>query len=165
MKRNNQGMTLVELIIVISILSIIMVSSFSIVGYLTGTKAKSAAYDIQAGFGKARIEAMSRSKGAIKKDVIFTIGLEDNNFYMQLDNTNTGYYSREIIGNTRLTMEAEDKAGNTYNIAKQPLQIYFNRTTGGLYENMYTQIRVTQGTVTYQIKIVPLTGKISLERV
>lgn len=180
MKRGNKGYTLVEFLVVMSILSIVAVAGFSIIGYLTGTKAKSAAYNIQSGLGKARIETMSKSRGKLAKDIYFAVTLDSNNkdYYMELYNTRVSEdvpISRELIGNTRINIYGEYVANSLQDhLGKEPgdkrqLRFYFERSTGGLMQvddsEYYETIRVVQGNVSYQIIIAPLTGKVSLERV
>lgn len=194
MKRGNKGYTLVEFLVVMSILSIVAVAGFSIIGYLTGTKAKSAAYNIQSGLGKARIETMSKSRGKYSKDIYFFVRYDENdeNYYMGLKSKRDGEV-KEMIGNSSINIlgiygsDIEVPLGSG-----EEIRFYFDRSTGGMikeedysvvktkdqdadgetpeendqYEyHPYDAIKIVQGSVTYQIKIAPLTGKVSLERV
>lgn len=178
MKRGNKGYTLVELVVVLAILSIVSVAGFSIVGYLTGTKAKSAAYNIQSGLGKARIETMSKSRGKDDLgDIFFSITLNGNKeYYMELHNNRSGYEAKELIGNSgNLVISASGPSRtDTLHVSDSPsvgdiseLKFYFDRSTGGLAKgiNEYDTIKIVQGGVTYQINISSLTGKVTLERV
>lgn len=169
MKHNNKGYSLVEMIAVMAILATLLVGTISIVGYMSGSKAKSAAYTIQSAINKARTEAMSKSTGsdgAIPgvKDVYLKIEQDTaGEYYAVLQSKTTE--AREYLGNSRL----EIRGGSELITADTPLYIDFKRDTGSLNTHPstfdgITEITVKQGNVTYHISFVKVTGKVSLSR-
>lgn len=179
MKRGNKGYTLVELVVAMAILSIVSVSGFSIIGYLNGTKAKSMAYNIQSGLGKARIETMSKSRGKQFQDVHFTIKLENGKYYMVLDSK--GNEAEELIGNSNIDIYAwhsnnngtpdvymgtkntgEERKKRKYNDSGikdvDEIQFYFDRSTGGFtkgvtlsQDSQYETIQIVQGAEPFKV--------------
>lgn len=169
MKHNNKGYSLVELIVVLAILAAMFGGTISIAGYLSGSKAKSAAYTIQSAINKARTEAMSKSTGADGavpgvKDVYLKIEQDSaEEYYVVLQSKNGE--AREYLGNNRLEIQG---GGNTID-KDNPLYIDFKRDTGSLSTHPstfdgITEITVKQGNVTYRISFVRVTGKVSLSR-
>lgn len=169
MKHNNKGYSLVEMIAVLAILATMLGSAISLIGYMSGSKAKSAAYTIQSAINKARTEAMSKSTGSEGsvpgvKDVYLKIEQDSaNDFYVVLQSKTSEV--REYLGNNRLEIQG---GGNSID-KDHPLYIDFKRDTGSLYTHPaifdgITEITVKQGNVTYRVSFVRVTGKVSLSR-
>lgn len=169
MKHNNKGYSLVELIVVLAILAVMAGGMISVVGYLSGSKAKSAAYTIQSAINKARTEAMSKSTGmegdvAGVKDVYLNIKQNSAGEYYAVLQSKTSR-TEEYLGNNRL----EIRGGSELITATTPLYIDFQRDTGEIKIHPdtlkdITEITVKQGNVTYRISFVKVTGKVSLSR-
>lgn len=169
MKHNNKGYSLVEMIAVLAVWAVMLGGTISVVGYMSGSKAKSAAYTIQSAINKARTEAMSKSTG---KDGTVP-GVKD--VYLKIEQNSSGEYyvvlqsksgeSKEYLGNSRL----EIQGGGSSIDKDNPLYIDFKRDTGSLNTHPstfdgITEITVKQGNVTYRISFVRVTGKVSLSR-
>lgn len=82
MGSSNKGITLVEIIIVLAILSVLAVSTFSGLSYIRYGNAKSCAYQINAALDKIRLDNMSKADKA----------------YLYLYQFNGSYYMRESTG-------------------------------------------------------------------
>lgn len=168
MKHNNKGYSLVEMIAVLAVLSVMLGGTISVVGYMSGSKAKSAAYTIQSAINKARTEAMSKSTGmegdiAGVKDVYLKIEQDAGEYFAVLQSKTSEV--KEYLGNNHL----EIRGGSELITEGNPLYIDFERDTGrinthpGTYDEI-TEISITQGNVTYRISFVRVTGKVSLSR-
>lgn len=183
MKHNNKGYSLVEMIAVLAVWAVLLGGTITMVGYMNGTKAKSAAYTIQSAINKARTEAMSKSTGA---KIEVTPGVKVKDVYLEIkqDSTTKDYYvvlhsrkgdTTEYLGNSNLKIfgidyitTEEDKKSISIN-NKKSLYIDFIRDTGTIetHPNEFgnvTEIQVKQGNVVYMISFVKVTGKVSLSK-
>jgi hypothetical protein len=114
-----------------------------------------------------RMETMSKSTGA--DDVYLELYLEDKqikaNCYVK------GEETIKTLGK-KVEVTATDTGGTTVAIdGSNRIRFYFNRATGALRaaaapnDKLYKTITITQGDVTYEVTIEPVTGKFSYERV
>lgn len=160
---DNQGTSIMELIVVLAIMAVLLGTATNIVGYLSGKQARQCAYKMDALLVETRMETMSKSTG------------EKDSVYLTFKNDDGKIYAVQIIkGNERssligsdVSIKTKDVKGNeTELINGASVNVYFNRATGALYDENGNccEIRISQGSTTYVVSIVPTTGKISYER-
>lgn len=160
---DNQGTSIIELIVVIAIMAVLLGTATNIVGYLSGKQAKQCAYKMDAMLSESRMETMSKSTGE-KESVYLAFKNEGGKIYAV--QTIKGNETSALIG-SGVTIKAKDVKGNETSLLDgASINVYFNRATGALYDEIgnYCEIRVSQGSTTYMVSIVPTTGKISYER-
>lgn len=126
--KNNKGFSLIELIIVIAILAV--VSSVSIVGlsYISSTNTKSTIRKINNSLLKTQNYTISKSSGG--RDIGMRLTVDGSGNYC-IQYIGMGQ-ADEIIGKTKLTIKCYDTATNATTVVASPVEIYFDRATGGL---------------------------------
>ncbi len=164
MERDNRGMSIIEIVIVLAMMAVLLGFMTNIVGYLSGRQAKECAYKIDSSLAGIRMDTMSKSTGG--KDVFLTIEKKDGGIYA-IRNVK-GMEEQDLIAGGQVTVKAVDSNGNEVEIdSSNTITFYFNRETGGLQKDTvwYERIVVTQGRVTYEVTIEPVTGKFSYTRI
>ena len=160
---DNQGTSMIELLVVMAIMAVLVGSAVNIVGYLGGKQARQCAYKMDAMLSETRMETMSKSTGE-KDSVYLTIKNDGGKIYAI--QTIKGTDNCTLLGSS-VKVKAVDVKGSEMELGDgTSLSVYFNRATGALYDEAgnYCKMRITQGTATYVVSIVPTTGKISYER-
>lgn len=164
MKQDNRGMSLVELIVVIAILSVLVSAGVNITGFMNGKHARECAYKIDAALANVRMETMSKSTGG--NDVFLTLKQEGGEFYGILNVK--GAEKKEKLGSNRVQITAYvDDSDTGADVDETGITFYFDRATGAVKKDAvrYRRIQVTQGAVVYEVTIEPATGKFSYERI
>lgn len=164
MKKDNRGMSIIEILVVIAMMAVLLGFMTNIVGYLTGKQARECAYKIDASLARIRMDTMSKSTGG--NDVFLTIEKRDGQIWA-IRNVK-GEEKQEIIGGTQVKVTAYDDKGGEVEINDSgSITFYFNRETGGLQKDTvwYERIVVEQGSVAYEVSIEPVTGKFSYTRI
>ena len=163
MKKNNQGFSLVELIVVIALMAILVGGVLGYVGTYGSAKVKNCAKEIESHFSETKVCAMSKSQA-----------------YMIVYADNTGVYVKSVQGSNSEIEKVGDKGlsvsyrnertGSTYTTVgtteANGLKIEFDRASGAnkkMADGKYCYaIRITNGTSTYEVVIEPITGKSSI---
>ena len=160
---DNQGTSMIELLVVMAIMAVLLGTATNIVGYLSGKQAKQCAYKMDAILSETRMETMSKSTGE-KDSVYITIKNENGKIYaVQKIKDNE---KSTLLGNS-VKIVARDMQGSEMELGNgTSFKVYFNRATGALYDeaNNYCEMRISQGKTTYVVAIEPTTGKIFNER-
>lgn len=163
MKKNNQGFSLVELIVVIALLAVMVGGVVAYSGNYGSAKVRKCAKEIESYFSQTKVCAMSKSQA-----------------YMILYADDTGVYVKTVQGSVTDTEKIGDKGlsvtyrnertGSTYtsigSTESTGLKIEFDRASGAckkMADDKYCYaIRVSNGSETYTVNIEPLTGKSSV---
>ncbi|MBQ2800955.1 MAG: prepilin-type N-terminal cleavage/methylation domain-containing protein [Lachnospiraceae bacterium] len=126
--KNNKGFSLVELIIVIAILAV--VSSVSIVGlsYVSSTNVKSTVRKINSSLLKTQNYTMSKSSGG--RDIGMRLTLDSSGNYC-IQYIGMGQ-TDEVIGKSNIIIKCYKTDNSVQTVASGPVEIYFDRATGGL---------------------------------
>ena len=163
MKKNNQGFSLVELIVIIAIMAVLTTSIITYIGMLGTGQAKKCANGISSGFSQTKVCAMSRSNAYM---VVYSN--DDGVFLKTVQGSNERI---EKIGNKGAIIEYRTvRNGNTFmpvgTDADSGVKIEFDRASGACKkvsgEYCYG-FRVTCGRTTYIVNIEPLTGKAKIQ--
>ena len=169
-KRDNRGLSLIELIVVVAILGILSVGSISYLGLLSNHSAKETSAKLKSAMTETRTEAMSKSSASLQ------IYEDDSEYYVKLT-VNGNAHQPVKIGSARvkLTYKKSNEPDNTYDVpnvtSTEPLVIEFDRDTGAFKhigivgaDKVYCKsITVAAGSKTYVLKCERLTGKIIVE--
>lgn len=165
--KNNRGYSLIEMIIVIAIIAVVGVAGLSFMTLQANTKVKECVSKISSSISKVKVDAMSKSK--TENDYYIKIYKDSNNFH--LTKYLNGTPVDEIIGNKNQTIKYYAEDNTEYDVSTEPLIIKFERETGGFKkmqdsggtEFYVNKISVTNGSRTMELKIVPITGKVTIE--
>lgn len=198
MKRDNKGFTLVEIIIVITIIGILMTMLIAGSGYIAGSAARTLANSIKTAIGETRIKTMGKQETAlyIYKDA------SDKKYYKQYIVRVNGAWQApgapEVIGKHHPLLKYRVVGGSDTELADgSGILIGFDRKTGkeadptkqenykdlnnsfgidsttgkltsGTHATSFSaivceNIEIKGGGSTYNIKIEPATGKVTLE--
>lgn len=173
MKKNNEGFTIVELIVVMALL-VIFIAVFSLnIGQITGYNAKECYKKISSAITANKIETLGKAK-------------ETGDIYLQIYKSATDgrIYARTVKNGKTATPEYTDvtkltkrsRVKVTYEVSgapdvveateSNPLNICFNRASGAIVDkdtgaiSGLQKIYVEAGSYKYTIELVPRTGKI-----
>ena len=165
-KIDNRGISLVELIVVISIM-VIIAGAISIGYGVVSTKpATECAEKIQIALNRSRITTMGKLNGYIR------IYKNDAGYVLM-----TETYDSETTSPTVLTKKAVTVKYGDSELGESGLIISFRRSDGRLelfkfedtslaYEDVkdmeYVEFEVSKGSRTYAVRIQPITGKVTL---
>lgn len=162
---NNNGYSIVELVIVIAIIALIISTVFYSVIMVFSANAKSCANDIQRTIGDCKVTTMGKSKAYMElyRDT-------DQNVYtkMYIWDKGAGDYVEaepQKVGTSRVYVAYKPKGGAETELLAggTPIEIWFDRATGGFKEdgsgNLYEIIYVQGGSKSYEITLTKLTGK------
>lgn len=128
--KNNKGFSLVELIIAIAILTVITSASIVGFGYLYKTNVKSCVKKLNGALIKTQSYTTAKSAG--NRDIGLKITCEADGYCVEYKGVST--LQKEVIASKKIKIRYKDDAGNVlgYVDASNPLEIYFDRSTGGL---------------------------------
>ncbi len=167
--KNNKGMSLIEIIIVIAILAILTTGALGGMNYIRYGNAKSCAYEINAALDKVRMEAMSKAE----KPYLYIYQFNGSYYMMQ----STAVASASLLnasgtrlGNQQLILSYETTHPASEDISRYEdgkyMAISFDKTKGGISTNpsdscYYKKILIkdSDGTVRYTITLIRATGK------
>lgn len=171
--KNNKGVSLVEIIIVIAILSVLGVSTFGGIHYLRYGNAKRCTYEIDAALNKIRLENMSKAEKA--NLYIYQYG---GHYYMRVSPSSP---TEELLnsngtelGNNQFVISYETSTHPGTNVAVGDytsgnyMTLGFDKSTGELSSNgtgYYERIVITDrdGTLLYSIRLIQASGKHFIE--
>lgn len=167
--KNNRGFSLIELIIVIAIMATMVGLGTGIIGMVSGSRVKECAEKMQTAISKSRVEAMSKSTHAGGSDYYIDVYKgADGQFYVKIHSKSVSI--EEVVGAKQLTVSYVDSSNATQVLDGTPagiLTLKFKRDTGGFRTlssgNTCKKIVITDGRITKEIVLSPITGKITLE--
>lgn len=97
-EKRNKGMTLIELVVVMAILSILSTGLYSMTGVLTGRGARKTADELISLLSRAKVTAMGRSKGA--GEAVYNA---DTDVYIRFCQTANNTTGAVLVGGTDTT--------------------------------------------------------------
>lgn len=176
MKRDNRGLSLVEVMVVIAIMAVVGGIVTMGIGVAVSKPAEECARKIQQSLEGARVYTMGKQKLAVKYYI------SDGSVYAQETVTYPSGVTKvkdpEKIGakGTKVTYKVTDKVGCTeYNLSADPLTLSFDRSTGGINmaecslssigDEIILEILVQRGSTVMKVTLYGLTGKVTVENV
>ncbi len=165
--KNNRGLSLIEVIIVIAIMAIVGVSGFAFMTLQSNSKVNECANKISASISKVRVDAMSKSK--TPGDCYVEVGKEANGKYYIKKCTPAGE-SKDIVGNSNITIKFYSPDSDEYTVsASTVLTLKFDRTTGGFVPTTpetdsehVAKILVNNGKREIELNLSSITGKVQM---
>ena len=160
---NNNGYSIIELIIVLAIIAIIISTVFYSIILVFSANAKSCANNIQRSIGDCKVTTMGKSAAYMElyRDA-------DQNVYTRMYVMDSGgsYVPSEPqkVGASRVYVAYTPEGGaETELLAGDKIEIRFDRASGGFEEdasgNIYEKLHVQGGSKKYEIVLTKLTGK------
>ena len=178
MKKNNAGISIVEVVVVVAILAILTATGIYSISQINGFRAREGANTIASSLSQARVSMLGKAKS--NGDMAWEIYCKDNKYYVRTvyNITGTEYYRDEAkIADGRVTVKYGFGTLNSSNNSVNPInnivignnqayRVYFNRSTGAVCDDSGAELsgdlyfRVEQGNKDYDVFIVSKTGKI-----
>ena len=157
----NRGFSYIELIVVISILGIMVgmaALSFSIVTRNNTTKT---AAKLESVFNKARTITMAKGtkKGSIE------LSFEDGKWYYYIGDPGIpeSKKTKEKFAQTPINVQLVTEHGNVSELSEIGHYCFkFNRSTGGLKNDEFTAVRISNGSTVADVTISELTGNVEV---
>lgn len=159
--KQNEGFSLVELIVVIAILAVLGAGAVMGVGMLGGWQMKECVSLLDGGLNETRTEALS------KQTAYLTISCDENgSYYMEV----TGRPIEKLAGDKiTITYTTDAGEGETAITTEQPLSLSYDRSSGAFLPMKDTDVYCTAICVRIgeekctSIKLVKSTGKHIIE--
>ena len=158
LKENNKGLSLVEIIIVIAIMSIIGGALFLTTAVATDKHVTSSGEKVVSSLEQTRNLAMGKQSGWI----IIRMAPGDY-MYCQMYVDGQPYGDEVSIGHSGLTITITEADGTSYNLeSKTDIKIEFSRSNGSVSNTpVIKEIKITNGRKTVTVSIDKFTGRIS----
>jgi prepilin-type N-terminal cleavage/methylation domain-containing protein len=160
-KLNNKGVSLVELIVVMAIMSVLIGTVSYGISFSSGKQAEECARKIE-----STLEAM-RTASIGKYEITGVLSYDENRGYVFTEtvkinsNDTTGTTTETIVGNKNVKVYFGDGSADTELTASNSITFQFSRSTSGLTEGC-TNLKITKANKTMNIEIAKLTGKVSI---
>ncbi len=171
LKNKNNGVSLVELIVIIAIMAILSTGLISMIGILNGRAARECAQDTLSALSRVRVLTLSKSQGAPESGLSSAADV-----YLKIAGDGKGHIIISQIVNKEIVDEISVSApnieikavvgGNDVDLTGQEIILGYDRATGAFLKysdfGYMTELTFDQGK-TYTIKMTPTTGKAELE--
>lgn len=166
MKRNNRGMSLVEVIIVVAILSMVAGGITLGIGFITGKPADECANKLKAALQNNRMTTMGKLSAKLE------IRVEADGIYIKETIGTAGEASAKVnttrIGDAGIEIKYAVSGGGYVDLpVGSSLEISFNRSSGAFNPlpggGYCTEIVISKGSTVKTLKLYYLTGKIELQ--
>lgn len=172
MNNRNAGLSLIELVVTIAIISVLMGIGIISVGMLSSREAKKTCSNLKTTIENSRLDALSKEKMTL---VIW----QDSNGVHYKETTRTGAMPEiqnvGTIGNSNVLVQLEKADGSIVDLGHDDAsgQVFkFKRDTGGFSDNTdvsptvpfdIVKIHVSKAGKTYSLKLQRFTGRVIAE--
>lgn len=173
MKQNNNGYSLVEIIIVIAIMAILTGGVFFSINMVFGANAKTCANDLKNAISQCKVNTMGKSDAALE---IYRDSSNQCIYAKQWIKESYGWQAKEPekISNAKVYVTYTTDGTNFQELDDtKSIFIGFDRSSGsfregtnpnsGMTDPIYSGFFVGGGGRKYDIELVKLTGKVSVE--
>ncbi len=156
-KLNNEGITLIEIIIVLAIMAIIGAATYMSLQMATNKQVVSCADKLRTSLDQTRNMALGKNSAYLKI-------WKDGAVYIQMYVDNDQYYGDEIsigVAGLDVTYDTNTTTGNV--LGATPVIVQFDRSSGGVKGSPYVKsFTITNGNRTCVVTIDHFTGRISV---
>lgn len=170
MKRDNRGITFVELIIVVAIMSILVGAAGYGLGLISGKPAEECAQKIIFSLEQSRTRAMGKDSVTYRLHKDSATGMVMVEEAVKVKSTDPEAKTLTTLGSKDVTVKYILKNASglevTKDLSAQQLLLEFDRSTGGFKstpEGDCIKISVSKSYKTVDITLVPPTGKVYIE--
>lgn len=163
MKKDNRGLSLIELIVTVAIMVVLVGVGVIGVGFLSPRAAKQTGENLKLTFENARLDALS------KKNMTLTIWADSEGVHYeeQVDVGGTSTVKEGLLGKKSVKVQLRNAADDTLTdlgTTKSTGAVFtFKRGTGG-FDTMspfeIKEILISKGTTTYTLALQKYTGKV-----
>lgn len=164
MGNDQRGMSLVELIIVITMMAVLTATLTFGTGILTSKRVDSGAQQLLVSLQNARSHALGKGNNAVR-----AVLKRDTDGNVMLEETINGTTKTVSIGRNDLTISYKLKGSDTEIILAETEEMvfHFDRSSGVLKPNadntVYSAVMISKGSRKKVIEIEAVTGRISLK--
>lgn len=168
MRKDNRGITFVELIIVVAIMSILVGITGYGLGLISGKPAEECAQKTMFTIEQARTKALGKFQVTCELSRNASGMLQATETVIKAEG-DTPQTTTTVIGDANVTVVCTLSTGTTVTISgTDKIKLCFNRATGGFEPEVIggplcEQITVSKGSTTRNIKLIPPTGKVYIE--
>lgn len=161
MKKDNRGLSLVELIIVMAIMAVLAGAVGLGVGLVSGKPADECANKLKSMMQNNRVTTM----GKLSSYLELYVGADG---CIYVDETIDGNTTTTKIGDAGVTVEyvTGDAPGSYNTLGTTPIKIEFNRSSGAFKpfsgSNYILEIKISKASVVRTLQLSPHTGKITM---
>ena len=153
--KKNKGFTMVEVMVTVAIMAVLAAIIGITMGVLLGQRVKSMAADTKSVFQSTQIASMARDDAYV---LLYQVG---SDAYVIAYSSAGNEINRAEAHNVTMTYTVN---GSTMGSPTAPVQIFFNRQTGGLKEDSshaVDSITFSNGQRSITLRISRLTGKVT----
>lgn len=166
MKQDNRGVTLVEMIIVVAIMSVILGVAGLGLGLVSGKPAEKCAKNITAELQRCR--TLTTGKFAAACYLYRDSTTQEVKVMQRIQKTSTDSeetFSDVVVGDSDVSVKVKYGDGSEAELSTALVKVSFNRGTGALDTTgtYCVGFEVSKGSTVKTITIVPLTGRITEE--
>lgn len=167
MKKDNRGMTFIELIIVVALMSVIVGVSIYGLGLVSGKPAEECAQKIVYSLNNARTEAMGKYSTTYQLYKDGTSGMIMMRKIVYTDATSLPIETVATLGGDEVAVKCKFEGGGEVPFVNGTIvELSFDRSTGGFNatpSGNCVGIIVSKGSTTKKIALIPPTGKVYIE--
>lgn len=153
-KRNNAGMSLIEVIVVVLIIGILSAGTVVGFSFIRSMDASSAAEEVYSLLERTRLNTIAAETGA---NIRLELKREGNRYYGIIWQGDTELDKEELGGNG-LTIKVTAAGGTVTTIADSGSCEFSFKKSNGAFQSTYQKIEIT-GTTTAVIYLVTATGR------
>ena len=160
LKRNRNGFSMVEIIMVIAVMGLLASSAFSLTNYLKYADVQKALKTIEDQINKLQVTSMSKKD---KQEIrIYKVG---NDTYLKVGPASMTLDNQGIkLGNSAVVIKGVDSAGGEFPVtATSTIKVKYQRSGIFSTDTNVEKIMVCGKNTTYTIKLLQNTGKVKVE--
>lgn len=164
LRDNNKGMSLVELLIVIAIMSILGVGTITTIGIINNARVKSCAKSIHTSIGRVKTNTLAKegehssSDGVSEYKNKFELFRNDKNQIIIRETVN-GYAEEKMVGVNSVSVRYSKDGGSESSLGTDAIACTFDRSSGVVSNYDFDTIVISGGKRKYTIRLLVKTGK------
>ncbi len=162
--KDNSGLSLVELVIVIAIMAVLTGGSVTIVAGISNARVKSCAQSIYTDLNRVKTNTMAKEKGTGSSDYYFGLYRSGDDVILK-EMINGDATLKTIAGKDVSVQYAATEGGTKTTLGSAEITCKFKRSSGGVLSSDFAEIFVFNNLHTWKVTVYKATGKTKLEQV